>query len=286
MPRGKTTRQSKLTDFSARSETQHADEDMAEITGKDGELGGGGKAETILAAIGSMKIEFISRFDDIAAAIENMRKEINDCLDRVSQAEVRLSNAEDEVINLQARVKILETNNKSLEDKVLDLESRSRMNNLRLVNLPEGTEGRNPCSFLGKWIPEVLGLAALQPSLVLERAHRIGPMKDNVASPRTLIIKFLNYEDRQKVLAAVRDKKDIRYKDQKVWFYPDIAAGIHHLRKQFDPTRQVLRDLGIRHGMIHPAKLLVTHKDRTYIFKTPAEAQDFVKKIQKDSSDK
>ncbi len=38
----------------------------------------------------------------------------------------------------------------------MDLETRSRLNNLRLVRLPEGAEGQDPCSFLEKWIPEVL----------------------------------------------------------------------------------------------------------------------------------
>ena len=163
----------------------------------------------------------------------------------------------------------------------MDLETRSRVNNLRLVGLPEGAEGENPCSFLEKWIPEVLNVATVP--VVIERAHRIGPMRDSTAPPRTVIMKFLNHKDKQAVIAATRAKRDIRYKDQQVRFYSDLATGIHQLRKQFDPVRQELRNLGIRHGVIHPARLLVTHKERTYTFKTPAEAQEFIKRIQKDT---
>lgn len=101
--------------------------------------------------------------------------------------------------------------------------------------------------------------------------------------PRTLIMKFLNYKDKQAVIAATRAKKDIRYKDQQVRFYTDLATGIHQLRKQFDPVHQELRNLGIRHGVIHPARLLVTHNERTLTFKTPTEVQEFIKKIQKDA---
>lgn len=70
------------------------------------------------------------------------------------------------------------------------------------------------------------------------------------------------------------------YKDQQIRLYPDLAAGLHQLRKQFDPAGQELRNLGIRHGLIHPARLLVTLDDRNDTFKT--EAEEFIKKIQKD----
>lgn len=85
------------------------------------------------------------------------------------------------------------------------------------------------------------------------------------------------------IMAAARAKKVILYKDQQVRIYPDLAVGLHQLRKQFDPSRQELRNLGIRHRLIHPARLLLTHKDRTYTFKTLTEAEEFIKKIQKDA---
>ncbi|KAL0195450.1 hypothetical protein M9458_009022, partial [Cirrhinus mrigala] len=189
-------------------------------------------------------------------AIESMKKEMNDCNERVSQAELRILNVEDNVAHLQAKVNKLESKTKSLEDKLVDLETRSRLNNLRLLGLPEGAEGRDPCSFLEKWIPEVLDAVTLQSSDIIERAHRIRQMKDSKALPRTLIMRFLNYKDKQAVIAAARAKKDIWYKNQQIRFYADLATEMHQLRKQFDPIRQELCDLGIRHGVVHPARLL------------------------------
>ncbi|RXN15565.1 LINE-1 type transposase domain-containing 1 [Labeo rohita] len=234
--KSKSTKQLKLTDYCVCGETQNGNEDVAEDeTSREGTLEGV-KADAILAAINSMKTEFSSRFDGIMVAIESMKKEMNDCNERVSQADLRISNAEDDVAHLQAKINKLESKNKSLEDKLVDLETRSRFNNLRLVGLPEGAEGRDPCSFLEKWIPE----------------------KDSKVPPRMLIMRFLNYKDKQAV------------------------TGIHQLRKQFAPVRQELRNLGIRHGVIHPARLLVTYKEQTRSFKTPTEAREFIKKIQED----
>lgn len=176
------------------------------------------KADAILATIGSVKTEFSSRFDGVIAVIESMRKELNDCNERMPHTELRISSAEDEVTNLQAKVQKLESQNKTLEDKLLDLEARSRMNNVRLVNLPEGAEGKDPGSFLEKWIPEALGAATLQSAVVLEWAHWTGPMRDAKAPSRTLIMRFHYYKDKLEVMAAARAKKEIWYNDQHVRF--------------------------------------------------------------------
>lgn len=145
--KSKASKQPKLTDYHACGETQKANEHMAEkVASGEGELGGV-KADTILAAISSMKTEFSSTRTGFDGIMENMRKEISDCTERVSQAKLLISRAEDKVTHLQNKVHMLESKNKSLEDRLLDLETRSRLNNLRLVNLPEGAEGRDPCSF-------------------------------------------------------------------------------------------------------------------------------------------
>lgn len=154
--KSKPSKQPKLPDYRVSSDTQKANEDMADDDdASKGEALVGATADVVLAAISSMKTEFTSRFDGVMAAIESMRREINECTERVSQTELRISTAEDDVAGLQAKVNTLESKNKTLEDKLLDLETRSRLNNLRLVGLPEGAEGHDPCAFLEKWIPEV-----------------------------------------------------------------------------------------------------------------------------------
>ncbi len=48
-----------------------------------------------------------------------------------------------------------------LTEQIMDIEDRGRRNNVRLVGLPEGTEGTNAASFLrvnlSKWIPSLRG---------------------------------------------------------------------------------------------------------------------------------
>ncbi len=55
------------------------------------------------------------------------------------------TSAEDDVASLQIKLQTLESKHKTLLNRALDLESCSRRNNLRLIGLPEGVEGRDPC---------------------------------------------------------------------------------------------------------------------------------------------
>lgn len=60
-------------------------------------------------------------------------------------------------------------------------------------------------------IPEVLQLAPLRTKLTVERAHRIGPRTEINASSRMLIMKFLNYKDKEMVVRAAKTKRQVLY---------------------------------------------------------------------------
>lgn len=237
-------------------------------------------SEMVLAAINNLKSDFSSKLDGILTAIENVRKDINDCVERVSHAETRISTTEDTVNSLQTKVQTLENQTKTLQEQILDLETRSRRSNLRLVNLPEGAEGDDACTFLERWLPEAVGLQPMRSPLTLERAHRIGQRNaPNNASPRTVIMKFLNYRDKISVVRAARAKGRILFKDCSVRLYEDLATGVHKKQKEFDAARRQLRALGIRCGMIPPARLLVTYGDQSRIFTKPSDAENFIKSL-------
>lgn len=74
-------KQLKLPVYQASGTTLKANrnEQMAEQTSSEDVEQGSQKADAILAAIGSMKTEFSSRFDWVMMAIEIMRKEMSDC---------------------------------------------------------------------------------------------------------------------------------------------------------------------------------------------------------------
>ncbi|CAL9692937.1 unnamed protein product [Knipowitschia caucasica] len=183
--------------------------------------------DEILGEIRNLKTEFTGRFDGVLKAIEETRKEVTQCTERMAEAEVRLSNVEDEQVDLKAVVESLQTRNKHLEDKVVDMETRSRLNNLRLVGLPENSEDSDMCGFLESWLPDAWELNPMRHPLILERAHRIGAKRVTDTSPRTVIMRFLNYKQKEIVLRAAKTKKDIFYKNQRVKLFADVATEVH-----------------------------------------------------------
>lgn len=119
--------------------------------------------------------------------------------------EERISQAEEDVSALN---KLTETT-EFLRNKVQDLEDRGRRCNLRVIGLPEKTEGSNMCAFIENFFPAIQRDEIGSPA-AMERAHRVGQVNPNCPStPRAIVIKFLNYQDREKALRAAR-KMELR----------------------------------------------------------------------------
>lgn len=78
-------------------------------------------------------------------------------LGRVMEAEQRIGDTEDKVHRLEGTMKAIKQENESLKDKVEYLENYSRRNNIRIVGMKEGSEGRDPVIFFTEWIPKILG---------------------------------------------------------------------------------------------------------------------------------
>lgn len=238
--------------------------------------------EEILRAVGELRSEFMGKLNGILKVAEETAKQLSDCTNRVSQAETRLSGIEDDYFVLKETVGKLEQRHRTLEDKLVNMETRSRLNNVHLVNLPEGAEGPDPCAFLESWLPDALDMQLRAP-IVLERAHRIGPKRGTGDPPRPLIMKFQNYKQKVAMMEAAKRKKDILYKNIRVRLHQDLATEVHKQRKQYDSVRKQLWELG--HGIRSPSTMLVTYRGETLTFNKPSEVEDFIRKVKGKRSD-
>lgn len=167
-----------------------------------------------------------------------------------------------------------------LSNKIQEQEDRERRSNLRLVGLPEKMEGTDMCNFLEGWLSAVLG-DAVTPIPVIERAHRIGQVNSaRFSAPRSIVIKFLNYKDREKTLRAARKLKEVRYENHRVSFFPDLSAETRQHQRQFDGVKAQFRSMNIRYGMLYPTHLVITHDGQRLIFTSVPEAEDYLRRIQ------
>ncbi|KAE8278203.1 hypothetical protein D5F01_LYC23720 [Larimichthys crocea] len=149
----------------------------------------------ILDAICSLKEDCAKQSNKMLDAINGIKAEVLSHSRRIGETEERISQAEEDLTTLQQKVGQLEETVEILRNKIQEQEDRGRRSNLRLIGLPEKTEGSDMCSFLENWLPKVFG-DDLASTPVIERAHRVGQLNSGRSSaPRPIVMKFLNYRE-------------------------------------------------------------------------------------------
>lgn len=253
---------------------------------------GGGKENTgeglthILREIreGNQKLaaQLDFKMTEINNAITNLDKTINGLVTRVTEAENRISAAEDTLVGLDKTVLHLRKQNDYLLEKVDQLENYSRRNNIRIINLPEGCEGTNPVKFFTDWLPSALGPDTFSDLITTERAHRaLFPRTPPDKKPRPVIIRFLKYQDRERVLraAASKERNTIQHDGTPVMLFLDMSPAVARRRKEYNQVKKELTARKIPFALLHPATLSLFHDGQRRFFKTPKEAMTFLYKL-------
>lgn len=187
---------------------------------------------------------------------------------RVDQLETRVSELDDAEYAQQKTARDVKTRIQDLGEQMDYMDSKSRQNNLCIYNvLQEKSEGSNMTAFLQKLIAETLNVAG---ELNIIRAHRIHG-KPN--SKRPIIVAFLNFDTKKRVLKAAWDMKEVWYKGARIYFDHDFTFKTRQQRALYRPIRECLKAQDIKTHILAPAKLKVFNEDGTSAtYSNPAEA--------------
>lgn len=238
----------------------------------------------ILAAIRLLRADVSTQMREVITSNQEIKEAIAVFSERLTSAETRISKVEDDISSLASKESSLQKKVHELTLKLDDLENRHRRSNLRLIGLPEGTEGGDAVSFLQTWLPEVLGTDALPSPIIIERAHRLPGRQAPNDPPRAIIMKFLNYQDKVKVMKAARQRGKVMYRDRHIMFFPDLSTVVQKQRRQYDGVKQQLRELNIGFGLIFPARMRIFHQGSRNLFHTAAEVEDFIRRVRQQSA--
>ncbi|KAJ1091422.1 hypothetical protein NDU88_004548 [Pleurodeles waltl] len=141
------------------------------ITGNMEESPQGASMDRILQEISAVgrKLEGMD-----SAMTRSMRLEIAGFQSQISGLDQRVATVETQVASWTDNGQEL----MHLRSKLTDLEDRSRMNNIRLMGLPEGTEGTDLTSFLRDTLPKLTDIT-FDPPLEFERVYRLSPKRQD-----------------------------------------------------------------------------------------------------------
>lgn len=220
----------------------------------------------------------------LQTSVDSLRDIVNNFQGRLTATESIAGENFERLTTTEATVESLQAQNKVLQDRLDDLENRSRRVNLRIINVPEGSEaGRDPVEFMSGLLMECLGSDVLTKPPELERAHRsLAPKPKPGGNPRPFVVCFHRFPEKEKVLRWARQHQ-LKYRGATLRVYPDLSAVTAKKRAAFNGIKQALYQKGVKFRLLFPARLQVSFGDETFTFDTPEDARKFYKeRLEKD----
>ena len=112
------------------------------------------------------------KIEEVKVDVSLLRHALCKVDDRVTEAETRISTAEDEITTLKSQVTQLLRSTVILKNRAEDSKTRSCMNNLRLVGVPEGVDTPDMALMMEEWFVSWSTPGTLSKNFPVERAHR------------------------------------------------------------------------------------------------------------------
>lgn len=212
----------------------------------------------------------------LQVSIDAIKETVDSFQSRLTATESLAGENFDKIFAAETAIKSLRKQNVALQDSLEDLENRSRRTNLRIVNVPENSEGdEDPVTFMSNMLMEVMGSEVFDTPPALERSHRVGKKPDKTGkSPRPFVVCFQRFQEKERVLRWAR-QHELKYNNTTVRIYPDYSANLSRRRAEFNDIKQALYSKGIKFQLLYPSCLRVTFGGNTFRFNTPDEAKTF-----------
>lgn len=126
--------------------------------------------------------------------------------------------------SLEAKVSLLTGRVDSLSKKCEDLEGCSRLNNVRVIGVPERSEGAHPTDFMAMLLQKQLGL---EKKPTLDRAHRtLWPRLSDGESPRLFVVRTNMFQQRNEILRRTSSSASLLHEGKKILIFPDFTAAV------------------------------------------------------------
>ncbi len=221
--------------------------------------------------------------EDIQAtnkSVNELREEFEAIATETKQTRDRVDSVQTAAREDRRTVTDLKNQLERLTEKMTDMEDRCRMNNVRLVGLPEGAEGLDAAGFLrvnlSKWIPSLRGR-----DIEIDQAHRMYDGGRGSDRPRTLIFRVLRWHDRSDILKGARQAYPVKCAQNNVTllFFPDFSPATAIRRKAFGPVLKKMTALGLQPFLIYLAVIKLRHKGEQESFDSPQKAEDFISSL-------
>ncbi|KAK7888997.1 hypothetical protein WMY93_024557 [Mugilogobius chulae] len=210
----------------------------------------------------------------VVSQLNIIKEDIASCTRKLVEVDETLSTMDERVTKLETACTALRKANLELKEKAERLEMHSRKYNVRVFGLAKDVEKGNPTGYMSQLFKELFQ-GKLQSEPDVEIAHRVGPPGNN----RAMIVSLQKRTTTAEIIKIAKKEKELLFCGMKLKIFPDLTTEMAKKRASFRETRAKLRDEGVRHGIIHPATLIITFKGETKKFTEHSEADLYVKTV-------
>ena len=253
--------------------------------------------EEISKQIGELRQDFgtfSAELTQVRADVTQIRSGLKEANNDIKEAEQRIDELEERETGANETIEWLKHEQKRLNERLEHLENKARQNNLRIYNIKEDTEGGNMVEFIRTFLEDKL---ELPPGLLqIEAAYRspsnnsqqttgktqkkatnhsqqtTGKTQENASSPRSIVVRFPNWNIRQQILQTAW-AKTIELDEERVYFSQDFTSKVQKERSRYVPLRRLLKEKNVKSHLLYPAKLKVFGEGEPVIYATPEEAE-------------
>ncbi|XP_065678253.1 repetitive organellar protein-like [Hydra vulgaris] len=196
--------------------------------------------------------------DDLQKSIEFTQDTlINEKLVHVEKELKKLMNTEiTKVVNQTVQLKTTQIEasklNDALQEKIRKLEDRNRRNNIKIDGVRENE--KETWDQTEKKVQQIFNDQLKISNIIIERAHRI-ERRFNAEKiknkPRTIILKLLNYKDKEKILENAK-----MLKGTGIFINEDFSFETNKIRRELSEKMKIERNAG-KYAIIEYDKLIV-----------------------------
>ena len=180
--------------------------------------------------------QFENKFDKINSEVNNLKSEISE-LRRISRdQDQEISDLKNKLADLEIPLNLAASAQKSHSERLNFLDDQSRRNNLMFEGIDEdNTETvEHATEKIHKLVKDRLGISD---KIEIDRVRRVGKLNHN--KPRTILVNFRNFNDRQNIL---RNSKKL--KNSNIFINEDLCEYSRLKRREQLPKLKEARAAG------------------------------------------
>ena len=166
---------------------------------------------------------------------------------------------------------------KTNEESLRELWDNVKCTNICIIGVPEGGERQKGTEkIFQEIIAENFSNMGKEPLTQIQEAQQV-PYKINPRRniPRHILIKLTKVKDKEKILKAAREKKQVTYKGTPIRLSADFSAETLQSRRECHDILNVMKGKNLQPRLLYPARLLVKFEEEIKSFTDKQKLREF-----------